>query len=135
MHQTIETINAELQIKSTEEIPFGEMSNGPKLTKNSSVLVYEGILQGEGILEELKVQFNTSNSVMQGLQRFIGKLEDRSGSFVLKHVGRSVNGVTHSKLTVVPASGTDDLKGLRGEMVLKSVSANHFLITFTYHFA
>ncbi len=135
MYQTIQTVNATFEIKSMEEIPFGEVSSGPKLTKGNFVLTYSGGIQGEGILEELKVHFNSKNSVMQGLQRFTGKVEDRSGSFILKHEGRFVNGVVSSKMTVVPASGTDELKGLRGEMNLQSGPAQPFAVTFTYHFA
>ena len=135
MLQTIQTANATLQIKSMEEVPFGEVPGELKLSKGSFVLAYAGDLQGEGILEELKVHFNAKNAVMQGLQRFTGKLDDKSGSFVLQHEGRFVNGVVSSKMTVVPTSGTDGLKGLRGRMKLQSVSAESFAVTFTYHFA
>ena len=135
MYQTLQTAAAVLKIKSTEEIPFAAAESGPKLTKNSFVLSYEGDLEGQGILEELKVHFSAKNAVMQGLQRFTGRLLDRKGSFILKHEGRSVNGAVSSKLIVVPASASAELKGLRGEMFLKSVSDQEFSVTFTYHFA
>ncbi len=118
-----------------EETPFGQTQSGPKLTKSSFVLAYEGDLEGEGIFEELKVHFSPKSAVMQGLQRFTGKLADRTGSFILKHEGRSVNGDVSSKLAVVPASATGELKGLRGEMSLQSTSGGHFAVTFTYHYA
>lgn len=135
MYQTIQAANAVLKIKSAEEILFSEIHGGPKLTKGSFLFAYEGDLEGEGIFEELKVHFNPKNAVMQGLQRFVGKLAGRTGSFVLKHEGRSVNGAISSKLAVVPASGTGELKGLRGEMSLESTSEQSFAVTFTYHFA
>ncbi len=135
MHQTLQTANAVLKIKSAEETPFSEAASGPKLTKGSFVLIYEGDLEGEGVLEELKVHFSLKNAVMQGLQRFTGKLFDRAGSFVLKHEGRTVNGIIHSKLTLVPASATAELKGLRGEMNLQSTSEQQFAVTFTFHYA
>jgi hypothetical protein len=135
MYETVQTANAILKIKSTEEIPFSESPTGPKLTKNNSVLAYEGDLVGVGILEELKVHFGPKNAVMQGLQRFTGKLFDRTGSFVLKYEGRSVNGMISSKMTVVPASATEGLKGLRGEMTVQGTSGSNFTVTFTYHFA
>ena len=135
MYQTLQTATAALKIKSKEEIPFGETQSGPKLTKTSCVLTYEGDLEGEGIFEELKVHFNPKNSVMQGLQRFTGKLLDRTGSFILKYEGRSVNGTVSSKLAVVPASATEELKGLRGEMTLRNTSEEQFAITFNYHYA
>lgn len=136
MYQTMEqTAKAVFQIKSWKETPFSEAPDGPKLTKGSFVLVYEGDLRGEGILEELKVHFPGKCAVFSGFQRVTGKLGDRSGSFILKHTGRFVNGTVSSKQTVVPGSGTDGLKGLRGEMNLRTASAEEFPVTFHYRFA
>ncbi len=136
MYQMMDqTAAATFQIKSWKEIPFSEAPDGPKLTKGSFVLTYHGDLQGEGILEELKVHFPGKCAVFYGLQRVTGQLGDRSGSFILKHTGRFVNGTVSSKQTVVPGSGTDGLKGLRGEMYLQTSSAQEFPITFHYHFA
>ncbi len=132
---TEQTARAVFKIKSWEEIPFSESTNGPKLTKGHFVLAYDGDLQGEGILEELKVYFTPKRAEIYGLQRFTGRLGDLSGSFVLKHAGRFANGIVYIKMTVVPGSGTDALKGLRGEIRLKSASAPEFPITFNYHFA
>ena len=135
MYQTLQTANAILEIKSVEETSFDEALSGPKLTKGRFVLSYQGDLEGEGILEELKVHFSAKNAVMQGLQRFKGKLDGRTGSFILKQVGRYVNGALSSKLALVPASATDGLKGLRGEMNLRNISPTQFAVTFNYHYA
>lgn len=136
MDQTMDqTATAIFQIKSWQETPFSEAPDGPKLTKGSFVLTYQGDLQGEGILEELKVHFPGKCAVFYGLQRVTGHLGNRSGSFILKHTGRFVNGTVSSKQTVVPGSGTDGLKGLRGEMNLRAATAQEFPVTFQYHFA
>ncbi len=126
---------ATCQIKKQEEVTFSEVPRGPKLTKASFVLAYQGELQGEGILEELKVHFSDKRAAMYGLLRITGCLGELSGSFVLRHTGRLVNGVVLSKQTVVPGSATGRLKGLRGEMSLQSVSAKEFPILFRYYFA
>lgn len=130
-----QTAAATFQIKSCEETPFSEAPQGPKLTKSSFVLTYQGDLRGEGILEELKVHFPGKCAVFYGLQRVTGQLGDLSGSFILKQEGRFVNGKVSSKQTVVPGSATDGLKGLRGEMFLRPVSAQEFPVTFHYRFA
>ena len=111
------------------------MPDGPKLTKGSFVLAYQGDLRGEGILEELKVHFPGKRAVFYGLQRFTGHLGELSGSFILKHEGQWINGTVNSKQTVVPGSATDGLKGLRGEMFLQTASAQEFPVTFHYRFA
>ncbi|MBI3306330.1 MAG: DUF3224 domain-containing protein [Candidatus Omnitrophica bacterium] len=130
-----QTAKATFQITKSEEIPFSEFENGPKLTRGNFVLSYQGDLRGEGILEELKVHFTPKRSSMYGLQRVTGQLGDLSGSFVLKHEGRLANGIVSVKQTVVPGSATGSLKGLRGQINLRSASAKEFPITFHYHFA
>ena len=136
MYQTIDqTANATFQIKSREEIPFDETAGGPKLTKGHFVLTYQGDLRGEGILEELKVHFTAKRASIYGLQRITGQLGNLCGSFVLKHIGSYSNGVVSLKMTVVPGSATGELKGLRGEINLKTAAAEEFPILFHYCFA
>ena len=130
-----ETASATFQIKKGEETAFSEVHCGQKLTRGSFVLAYQGDLQGEGILEELKVHFTEKRAAIYGLQRVTGRLGDLSGSFVLKHTGRFMNGIVLSKLTVVPGSGTGGLKGLRGEINLETGPGSEFPFTFHYHFA
>lgn len=124
-----------VEIKSFEEIPFAEADAGPKLTKARLVLSYKGELEGEGILEEQKIYFNTKRAEIYGTQRFTGKLGDRSGSFVLTHRGRFMNGEVVNKMIVVPGSATGSLKGLRGQISLRSGPAKEFPVTFHYYFA
>lgn len=124
-----------LKIKSFQEIPFAEADAGPKLTKGSFVIGYTGDLEGEGILEEQKVHFTTKRAEIYGTQRFTGRLLDRAGSFVLTHRGRFMNGLVIVKMTVVPGSATAGLKGLRGEIRLRSGQAEVFPVTFHYYFA
>ena len=50
-----------------------------------------------------------------GLEHVIGRLGDRSGSFVLQHTGADDGSTTKSTYFVVPGSGTGDLRGLQGE--------------------
>ena len=50
-----------------------------------------------------------------GLERVIGSLGDRKGSFVLRHEGTFQGGVARIDWVVVPRSGTGELSGLRGE--------------------
>ena len=58
----------------------------------------------------------TINSrVMVSMQRFIGKLGGRHGTFVLQGKETVQNGKIKATWFVVPGSGTGDLSGLRGE--------------------
>jgi len=50
-----------------------------------------------------------------GLQRIVGRIEGRFGSFVLLQTEGVFDGkVATGRLTVVPGSGTGELEGLRG---------------------
>jgi hypothetical protein len=124
-----------LTLKGGAEVPFAETKTGPALTKASYVLTYRGGLEGEGILEELKVHFTENRAEMYGVQRFTGTLGGQSGSFVLTHRGRFMQGEAAVKMIVVPGSATEGLKGLRGQMTLRSGKALEFPVTFHYHFA
>jgi hypothetical protein len=50
-----------------------------------------------------------------GLERVLGKLHGRSGSFIMQNSGTLRDGVLDADWRVIPNSGTEDLAGLRGE--------------------
>ena len=136
MYPRIEgTAQARLKVKVREEKPFSETSEGPRLTSGSSILVYEGDLEGEAVLEEVRVHFTDKRAGIYGVQRFAGRLKDLQGSFVLHLAGQVREGAQSSTLTVIPGSGTGGLKGLRGEMRLSTLPGEILFLVFHYHFA
>ena len=60
------------------------------------------------------------------MERVTGKLHGRSGTFVLQHSGTMNRGSPQLSVTVVPDSGTDQLKGLAGKMAIKIEGGKHF---------
>lgn len=60
------------------------------------------------------------------MERVTGKLQGHSGSFVLQHSGTMNRGSPQLSVTVVPDSGTDQLKGLAGKMTIKIEGEKHF---------
>ena len=50
-----------------------------------------------------------------GIEHFLGKLGNRSGSFLMKNSGTVTGDVLHSTWQVIPGSGTEELAGLCGE--------------------
>ncbi len=131
----IEPATAIMQIKSWDEKPFGEVWGAPKLTKSSGLISYQGEVEGEGILEGLRIH-NTDSyvTILYGLERFNGRIRDKAGSFVFERNGKFENGIGTLELVVVPGSGTGNLKGLRGEVDFVSGHARKFLITLDYYF-
>ena len=68
------------------------------------------------------------------LERVIGTLHGRSGTFVLQHNGIMNRGTPQLTIIVVPDSGTGDVKGLGGTMTIDIVDGKHSY-TFEYTFA
>jgi len=59
------------------------------------------------------------------IERVSGTLAGRSGTFVLQHSGTMTRGAPHLTITVVPDSGTDQLVGLSGTMMIDIADGKH----------
>jgi Protein of unknown function (DUF3224) len=59
------------------------------------------------------------------IERVSGTLHGRSGSFTLQHSGTMTRGAPQLTITVVPDSGTDQLKGLAGKMMITITHGKH----------
>lgn len=129
--QKTETV---FRFKSREETCFASDGPGPELSRSRGLLEYRGGLEGEGALEELKIRFNIKRASTYALQRFTGRLGQLSGSFVLHGMGRRRGGFVSWKWVVAPGSGTDGLKGIRGEMQVSSQDGEEFSAVFRYSF-
>jgi hypothetical protein len=60
------------------------------------------------------------------MEQLTGTLNGRKGSFALQHTGTMTRGAPQLSVTVVPDSGTDQLKGLAGKMTVKIEGTKHF---------
>lgn len=105
---------ATFDVKAWDEKPYNEMSDLPKLTRVSATKSYQGDITGEGKIEYLMMYRDDGSASFLGLERLVGSVGDRSGSFVLLHSGTFKSGVATVTLLVVTGSGTGDLPGLRG---------------------
>jgi hypothetical protein len=106
---------AEFQVTNWEEEALLEADGGSKVTRASVTMAFEGDLEGEGAVEWLMSYDEASKARFVGLERVVGRVGDRSGTFVLQHVGAFDGQTATAELTVVPGSGTGELKGLSGE--------------------
>jgi hypothetical protein len=68
------------------------------------------------------------------MERVVGTLQGRTGSFALQHSGTMTRGEKQLSVTVVPDSGADELVGLSGTMGIEILDGKH-LYTFEYAFA
>ena len=62
------------------------------------------------------------------IERVVGSLDGRDGSFVLQHSSTMHAGEQSQSIIVVPGSGTDALTGLTGSMTIEIVDGDHFYV-------
>jgi hypothetical protein len=106
---------SKFSVTGWEEKPFSEVEGGPKLTHAHVTMKFEGDIDGEGVIDYLMVYHADGNTDYNGIQRIVGSLGGRKGSFVLEHHGRDDGHAARSDYSVVPGSGTGELAGLRGK--------------------
>jgi len=58
---------------------------------------------------------NDGSATFVGLERVIGQVAGKAGTFVLQRTGVFENGVARESYSVIPASGTGELRSLRGD--------------------
>lgn len=88
---------------------------------------YHGPLEGTGKGQMLTGGTDVKGSgVYVAIERVTGKLDGQGGSFTLQHGGTMTRGVPQLNITVVPDSGTGDLVGLVGKMMINIVDGKHF---------
>ena len=126
--------NATYYVTDGYEEFFSKNENGEKLTTGKFTIVYEGEIDGESILMELKNNLNKANSTVYGLERFTGKIAGRTGSIVFEHKGYYENGLVKTIRKIVPGSGTNELIGINGEIFFTTKNAKEYQITLEYSF-
>ncbi|HEY0590704.1 MAG TPA: DUF3224 domain-containing protein [Thermoanaerobaculia bacterium] len=107
--------NSRFTIKSWDETPIGEVQDLPKLTRAAVAKTFTGEIAGEGNVEYLMMYRSDGSATFVGLERVVGQVGGKKGSFVLQRVGVFEDGVAKESYSVVPGSGTGELRGLRGE--------------------
>ena len=78
-----------------------------------------------------KGQMLTGGEVTKGsagyvaIEKVSGTLKGRKGTFILQHSATMTRGEGQLTITVVPDSGTDQLQGLNGRMMIKIADGKH----------
>jgi hypothetical protein len=116
--------SATIDGKSWDEQPFAE-GDGVKLAHAKVSQLYHGDIEGEATLEYLLVYRTDGAASFVGVERIVGRVGERAGSFVLQSSGIWRDGTASAEQQVVPGSGTGDLSGLRGEGSYTATHTEH----------
>jgi formylmethanofuran dehydrogenase subunit C len=112
--------------------PPYDTAEGVTLGRVSISKQFRGDLEAQSTVEMLSAITDVKGSAgYVALERVRGTLHGGSGGFVLQHSGMMTRGKAELTVSVVPDSGTGELKGLQGKMTIEVVNGDH-LYTFDY---
>src|SRR5258708_31749425 len=107
--------NARFAIKSWDEKPYSEGPDLPKLTRAGVTKTFTGDLEGEAQVEYLMMYRSDGSASFVGLERFVGRIAGKNGTFVLQRTGVFESGQAKESYSVIPGSATGELRGLPGD--------------------
>ena len=110
-----QSASARFAIKSWDEKPYSEGESLPKLTRASVTKSYTGDIVADGHVEYLMMYRSDGSATFVGLERVVGRIAGKSGSFVLQRTGVFEDGQAKESYTVILGSATEELRGLVGE--------------------
>jgi hypothetical protein len=106
---------ARFAIRSWDEKPYSEGQDQPKLTRATVIKTYTGDIEGEAQVEYLMMYRRDGSATFVGLERVVGRIGGKTGTFVLQRTGIFENGQAKESYSVIPGSATEELQGLRGD--------------------
>jgi hypothetical protein len=113
------------EVKLQPQAPDDEAESG-NLGRMSIDKKFKGDLEASS-----KGQMLTAGTGVKGSAGYVaiehvsGTLKGRSGTFILQHSGTMTRGVPLLSVTVVPDSGTGELLGLAGTLIIKIANGKH----------
>lgn len=108
-------VTGHIEVTSYESKPF-DAAEAFTISEVSIVEEFSGGLVGVGSMRlMMATESGAGTAHFTGMERFLGRLGERSGSFIIQNSGMLKDGVLHSTWLVIAGSGTEELAGLRGE--------------------
>ena len=91
------------------------------------VKVFIGDMNGTGLGQMLAYRSSVAGSAgYVAMENVQGVLNGRAGSFIMQHNGTMNRGEPQLSIKIVPDSGTEQLSGIAGEMLLKIEDGKHY---------
>ncbi len=115
------------EVKMTPQKPDNKEAENAHLGRMAIDKKFSGDLEAASQGEMLSVMTEVKGSAgYVAMERVSGTLHGRTGTFVLQHSGTMTRGTPALAVTVVPDSGTGQLAGLAGAMIIKIEGGKHF---------
>ncbi len=108
-------------------VPLDPLTPDAPLARMSIEKRFHGELEGTAVGQMLSVGTEVPGSAGDvAMERVSGSLRGRHGSFAMLHSGTMDRGQPHLNVSVVPDSGTGELKGLSGTFSIRIEGGQHF---------
>ena len=130
-----QTANARFAIKNWDEKPWSEGDRLPKLTRASVEKTYTGDIAADARVEYLMMYRADGTAAFVGIERVVGRIAGRSGSFVLQRTGVFEGGLAKESYSVIAGSATGELEGLTGAGASSVGHGMEHPFTLTYELA
>lgn len=118
-------VTGEFQVKLTPQSPapiedatLGRMAIDKEFTGPLTA-------QSKGMMTAFMTATKGSGGYV-AIEKVTGKLEGREGTFVLQHSSIMERGAQQQNIFVIPDSGTGELLGLTGKMLIRIEAGKHF---------
>ncbi|MEK8032126.1 DUF3224 domain-containing protein [Ideonella sp. DXS29W] len=128
------TATGQFEVKIGPPEPMVTPADAPAIGRRRLDKTYRGDLQGSALGEMVFAgQPQAGEAAYTALESFVGTLHGRSGGLALAHLGVMHAGGQEVRILIVPGSGTGELAGIQGELLLRIESGVHHY-TLNYQF-
>lgn len=120
------TAKGTFSVNMNPELPY-EVIEGVSLGRVSITKQFAGELDATSTVQMIGARGEVPTSAgYVAIERVTGSLGGRAGTFVLQHSGLMTRGTGKLDVTVVPDTGTGELKGIAGKMSIDIVEGKHY---------
>jgi hypothetical protein len=103
------------QLDSFEEQPPYARDEGVIYTRVQISKAFSGDLEGQSTVEMLSVRAEPGGAGYVAVERIVGRLHGKLGTFALLHIGTMQGNTPWARWPIVPGSGGGELTGISGE--------------------
>jgi len=103
------------QLDVFEEQPPYAKDHGVLYSRVQISKTFSGDLEGQSTVEMLSVRAEPGGAGYVAVERIVGRLHGKLGSFALLHMGTMQGSTPWARWPIVPGSGGGELEGIGGE--------------------
>ena len=119
-------VTGTFEVKLSPQNTYARGQEGINLGRMTIDKSYAGELEAESKGEMLSAMTTVKGSAgYVAIEQVSGRLQGKTGTFVLQHFGTMNKGQDKLILQVVPDSGSEELTGLSGDMSIRVENGQH----------